>query len=195
MHIGLLYEGLLDENSLKILVGRIVAGSSIFSRNQITFTVQSSSGPIIPKMEIAAKIFFDGEKRADFAVFMSDIDGQLERKKNITDWVKEYSDRTGNIIVVGIAEPKYEHWLMKEGNAIKNLLSIPGDKSIYDLSGDPKWQMANIYDEYNKDSSFTLKNLYTEASEKIEIEYLKTRDKSFESFLHELSTTVSKICE
>lgn len=185
MLIGLLYEGSFDDPPLRAIINRLALEHTPFSVDQIAYKPHWAGGQILTHMKVAEKIFFQDTPPVDLAVFVSDVDKYPSRKKEIPAWIREYAQISSNIVVCGLADPNFEHWLMQEGNAVKAILSIPPEVAIYS-SGDPKAQLRTLYEIHNTDLTLTLKDLYIQAANTINIDYLASNDQNFNAFVNSL---------
>jgi hypothetical protein len=194
MRIGLLYEGLNDELPLKIIVFRVLEKIHSLKRTQVSFQAIPARTAIMQRLNSSAEVFFNSEAPVAFSVYVTDSDGDRERVRDLETWVKKYESlHPGRKIVYGVPAPHLEMWMLKEGNALKSVLSISGESSIIDNSLLPKLQVEKLFEQHNIDITRNLRGIYQETFELINLDYLSQLDTNFKAFYDRLLKQVKSL--
>lgn len=187
MHIGVLYEGKLDQEPLQILIESILHQQN--PDLEIRFVNHSALGPITSAMAVAVALFFEGLPMCDIAVFFSDHDRDGEKCKAVRDWVRDsFIQVSNNIIAIACPDPNFETWLIEEDIAIRHVLEGLGyDNPLPYDDLKPKDRLQKIIDQYNQgDVTRRPLDVYIEIAKKINIDMLSGKNAAFKKFVDEL---------
>ncbi|GEM_PF-5040877 len=187
MKIGILSESSDDSIILRELVSRVLAErASPVPREELLFLPPlEARTSILPKMEVATVIFFDGLDVADALVFGVDLDGDNSRRRKVRAFVQSEQEKNPNRIIVPLfVEPHIESIFFGEkGNCLKAVLTRlnPADPIPYD-DMEPKSRIARLIGEFGPlDVTFTRKEIYRDLTTKLDLDLL-TRTRSGNNF-------------
>lgn len=189
--VGLLYEGTLDGSPLVTLVTRLSA------RNDLSFLHYKSEGPILKDLSPAAKYFFDGAaaKIATIGVYVSDADKDLNRERDIKEWVEDYkfSEPTRRI-AVAVPAPTFEQWFVVEEDCIKATFGLAHTEPLpFSEIRHPKARLIRIINEFGGfNYTMSIVDWYVEFAERINLQSLEARDASFSRFADSFRETLNE---
>lgn len=190
--LGFLYEGTMDESPLEVLIKRLIGSE------KISFLHWKAEGGIIPELVPASKYFFEGAagKVARFAVFVSDSDGDVEKEKEITKWVKDYNVLySERLIVIAVPAPCLEEWFIVESDAIKIIYNLKSTEPLpFKEITHPKTRLGHLIGMYSgNDYTMSPLDWYVEFAKNVNLESLEYRDSSFAKFAQELRDVMSVV--
>jgi hypothetical protein len=184
MKIGILHEGFLDAESIKIIVLRIIEHVGV--EVPIEFDLYRANGPIIGKMPAAQKRFFECEKPCDFGIFISDIDRVLHKKKQIENWIKSQKKSHPHHIISCCPDPTLEIWFLREENCIKQKYrSLNASAPLPYENLHPKEQIQKIIIAHDEITA-SPKDVYPELAKLLNLSLLASKDAIFDKFYKQL---------
>lgn len=182
MKVGILYEGDLDEEPLKVIVQRVAERINPLLKH-INFVLKPTHGSIDTHIRMACIFFFDTND-CSMAIFVADTDGRYDKPRRIKALVSRHCKHIspGSKNVVACPEPELEQWFLDEEIAIKRIFSLSADEELPYKTMDSKERLRRIIDENNKNVTITVSEIYTEIAETMDLGKLIMGSKSFNSF-------------
>lgn len=164
--IGILCEGYKDEKPLKRIITNLVTESGL--DNDVSFVNFISEGPIEPKIPVAITKFFVTSK-ADFAIFVSDTDRNLQKRIGLQKLVNKYNLQNNNILIT-CPDPHLESWFIQEESAIKSVFNLKGNLSIPYPELEPKSRIEKLFRESQVfDYTYTIYDVYEKIADKLNL--------------------------
>lgn len=194
MMVGLLFEGSLDREAIKVLTARLIANFA--PDKPVKFVFVKADGPIDVKMEPSAVRFFEEEDSCDFAIFLSDVDKDPKnvKRKRINAWIRNYFLKKNKSIIPVFPNPTFEQWFFAEENALKQIFPAMNPTSPIPYSDlKPKERLKKIVIEFSNDITVSPKDVYPLISEILDLHHLATKDVSFRRFNEKMGLTLRSI--
>jgi hypothetical protein len=182
MVIGLLYEGKNDREPLERLVQRIIGEKAAVTDWRVR--EYAASGHVDSKTGAALTIFFDDpNEKCDFAVVMSDVEGDKDRCRRIRQ-VIDGGMHPRERIALACADPKFESWLLMDKGAILKIFELDNEIPHEEVR-DSKQRLRKIIDEYSirkKDVILGVSDYYVRIVENLNLRLLVKMDINFKDF-------------
>ncbi len=190
MKIGLLYEGHLDQESLQIIIKRII-GETGKDPESVIFVPYPASGSIDGYIRLAAILFYDTHS-CDLGVFVADTDGQDSKRRRIKQAVARHCrniNASANF-VVGFPDPELEQWFLDEEDAIKNNFSLEGNRRLPYADMPSKERFKKIVSEKRQDITITISEYYAKVAVSVNLGKLYRSSDSFRSFYNAIKRAI-----
>lgn len=179
-------EGSSDIYSLEIICNRIAEEISV----ELEFDKRNSepvTGPIgidALKVRLMPTIFAERY----IATCFSDVDANTFNGKihKLKEWAQvARPDAADTRIACGAPDRNLEAWLIADEDCVKNILGLPGDKSLpFPEEDDPKLKLERLVTEYG-DDSLSLVNMRKKLAAQMNFRIVRQKNRSFKKFSEE----------
>jgi hypothetical protein len=192
LKIGILHEGPLDAEVLKIVINKIA--ETFFPKAKLIYQGFEAKGQVITKIKPAFNLFFSGEKPCGVGVVVGDKDKDTERLKKIKIEVASVKTEGSFVqpVACGCPDPTIEQWLISEANAIRQVLQCNLEEHLNFVDFSPKDRIKMLHRKYNKDETRNVTDMCIEAANLLNLEMLQKNDSSFKSFIEDFISNLKK---
>lgn len=178
MKIGILSEG-IDDSAVLIELFKKISSEEIsieFANKLVFLAPLHAHGNILPKMELASTVFFDGREKADVVIFGVDLDGNTGRKRKVSAFIKKEQEKESNRYIIPLfLEPHLERIFFEDGDiALKKVLNkISPEIPIPFNDLKPKSRLAKLIKEFTpEDIMLTRTEIYKQLTANLNLDQI-----------------------
>ncbi len=180
MLLGLLYEGSLDEESVRTLVHRILTHDDCVTVG-VEYKKYAADGPILGKIPAAMKTFFASPELAAAAIFFTDTDDDANKESLLLQRVSAQIEHYPHAVVIpALPHRSFEQWFFSEEVALKTFYGLEATQPVPYENSLPKSRLKLIHDESAVES--TLTKAYSALTTQMDLRLLADKDRSFANF-------------
>ncbi len=188
MRIAILAESDYDTPILQELTQKVAA--TIQPPIDVEFlAAYETGGTVIPKMEVASVLFFEGATPADCAVFGIDLDRIPSRRKTVSKFASTKAQE-GISVAPLFADPHIEEILFADGgHAIKRvLIGLSPETALPYAELEPKSRLLKLIRDFGpRELSITTKDVYRSIASEMDVDQLARNSANFRRFKDRLT--------